>query len=44
MTLGSTGREATMFYPVISFADFRSANVAAPISGDSCYGPRCMIA
>ena len=44
LTLGGTGREATMFYPVISFADFRSANVAAPISGDSCYGPRCMMA
>ena len=44
LTLGGTGREATMFYPVISFSDFRSANVAAPISGDSCYGPRCMMA
>ena len=44
LTLGGTGREATMFYPVISFADFQSANVAAPISGDSCYGPRCMMA
>lgn len=44
LTLGGTGREATMFYPVISFADFQSANVAAPISGDSCYGPRCMLA
>ncbi len=44
LTLGGTGREATMFYPVISFTNFKSANVAAPISGDSCYGPRCMMA
>ncbi|MDR2492718.1 MAG: molybdopterin-dependent oxidoreductase [Coriobacteriales bacterium] len=42
-TFGGTGREATFYYPVLSYSVFQSPNVSTVISGDSCYGPRCMI-
>ncbi len=43
ITMGGTGREATFYYPAISYAVFQSANCTTAISGESCYGPRCMI-
>ena len=41
---GGTGREATNYYPALSYAVFRTPNCCTDLSGQSCYGPRCSIA
>ena len=40
---GGTGREATNYYPALTYAVFRSPNCCTDLSGQSCYGPRCSI-
>ena len=40
---GGTGREATNYYPALSYAVLRTPNCCADLSGQSCYGPRCSI-
>ena len=39
-----TGREATLYHTSLTFAAFGSPNPCFPMSGDSCYGPRCSVA
>ena len=41
--LGGTGREATLFYPVLSYAVLQTPNCGTALSGASCYGPRCTV-
>ena len=41
--MGGTGREATLFYPVLSYAVLQTPNCGTPLSAASCYGPRCMV-
>ncbi|MCL1846526.1 MAG: molybdopterin-dependent oxidoreductase [Coriobacteriia bacterium] len=41
--MGGTGREATLFYPVLSYAVLQTPNCGTPLSGASCYGPRCTV-
>ncbi|MGB9662952.1 MAG: molybdopterin-dependent oxidoreductase [Moorellaceae bacterium] len=40
---GGTGRQACLYYYPLGFAVFRTPNVCHPLSGWSCYGPRCTI-
>ncbi len=39
-----TGREATLYKSPLCYAALGSPNACFPMSGDSCYGPRCSVA
>ena len=39
-----TGREATLYKSPLCYAALKSPNACFPLSGDSCYGPRCSVA
>ncbi len=43
IVFGGTGREACLYYYPLAFASIGTPNVSQPISGWSCYGPRCAI-
>ena len=44
LTFTGTGREITMYSPAYCHAIFNSPNYCMALSGESCYGPRCMMA
>lgn len=44
VTFQGTGREATLYHNPLASAVLGSPNACFPMSGDSCYGPRCSIA
>lgn len=39
-----TGREATLYKTPLAYAALGTPNSCFPMSGDSCYGPRCSVA
>ena len=39
-----TGREATLYKTPLMYAAVQTPNSCFPMSGDSCYGPRCSVA
>lgn len=39
-----TGREATLYAPAMAYAVLGTPNFTFPMSGSSCYGPRCAVA
>jgi anaerobic selenocysteine-containing dehydrogenase len=39
-----TGREATLYKTPLAYAALGTPNSCFPLSGDSCYGPRCSVA
>lgn len=39
-----TGREATLYKSPLAYAALGTPNSCFPMSGDSCYGPRCSVA
>jgi anaerobic selenocysteine-containing dehydrogenase len=43
VVFGGTGREACLYYYPLGFASVGTPNVCYPLSGWSCYGPRCAI-
>ncbi|QEM67006.1 molybdopterin-dependent oxidoreductase [Geobacter sp. FeAm09] len=43
IVFGGTGREACLYYYPLGFASLGTPNVCYPLSGWSCYGPRCAI-
>lgn len=43
IVFGGTGREACLYYYPLGFASIGTPNVCYPLSGWSCYGPRCAI-
>ena len=43
VVFGGTGREACLYYYPLGFASIGTPNVCYPLSGWSCYGPRCAI-
>ena len=43
VVFGGTGREACLYYYPLGFASLGTPNVCYPLSGWSCYGPRCSI-
>lgn len=44
VVFGGTGREACLYYYPLGFASLGTPNVCYPLSGWSCYGPRCAVA
>ena len=44
LTFQGTGREATLYHRPFGFAVLGTPNGCLPLSGDSCYGPRCSVA
>ncbi|MDO5117719.1 MAG: molybdopterin-dependent oxidoreductase [Eggerthellaceae bacterium] len=44
LSFQGTGREATLYHSSLTFTVFGSPNTVFPMSGDSCYGPRCSVA
>ena len=44
LSFQGTGREATLYHSSLTFTVFQSPNTVFPMSGDSCYGPRCSVA
>ncbi len=43
VVFGGTGRQACLYYYPLGFASIGTPNVCYPLSGWSCYGPRCSI-
>ena len=43
VVFGGTGRQACLYYYPLGFASLGTPNVCYPLSGWSCYGPRCAI-
>lgn len=43
IVFGGTGREACLYYYPLGFSSLGTPNVCYPLSGWSCYGPRCSI-
>lgn len=43
IVFGGTGRQACLYYYPLGFASLGTPNVCYPLSGWSCYGPRCAI-
>ncbi len=43
IVFGGTGRQACLYYYPLGFASIGTPNVCYPLSGWSCYGPRCAI-
>lgn len=43
IVFGGTGREACLYYYPLGFSSIGTPNVCYPLSGWSCYGPRCSI-
>ncbi|MBP2632024.1 MAG: Acetylene hydratase [Firmicutes bacterium] len=43
VVFGGTGREACLYYYPLGFSSLQTPNVCYPLSGWSCYGPRCAI-
>jgi len=43
VVFGGTGRQACLYYYPLGFASIGTPNVCYPLSGWSCYGPRCAI-
>lgn len=43
IVFGGTGREACLYYYPLGFSTLQTPNVCYPLSGWSCYGPRCAI-
>lgn len=41
--MGGTGREATFYFPAMSYAVLQTPNNTGVLSGLSCYGPRCAV-
>ena len=41
--MGGTGREATFYFPALSYAVLQTPNNVGVLSGLSCYGPRCAV-
>ena len=44
MLVQGTGRQACIYSQALVAATYKTPNVTFPMSGISCYGPRCMIA
>ena len=43
VVFGGTGREACLYYYPLAFSSIGTPNCCYPLSGWSCYGPRCSI-
>ncbi|NLM21372.1 MAG: molybdopterin-dependent oxidoreductase [Peptococcaceae bacterium] len=43
IVFGGTGREACLYYYPLAFSSIGTPNCCYPLSGWSCYGPRCSI-
>lgn len=43
VVFGGTGRQACLYYYPLGFSSIGTPNVCYPLSGWSCYGPRCSI-
>jgi anaerobic selenocysteine-containing dehydrogenase len=43
VVFGGTGRQACLYYYPLGFSSLGTPNVCYPLSGWSCYGPRCSI-
>lgn len=43
IVFGGTGRQACLYYYPLGFSSLQTPNVCYPLSGWSCYGPRCAI-
>ncbi len=44
VTFQGTGREPALYHSSLTYAVLGSPNAVFPMSGDSCYGPRCSVA